>query len=290
MPSNPAPSARQILTRAADILTAQGLAQHQDYEHVPSLRPEDSPVSLPAALALAAGVDMHSVDVYNPAGPHAEAVLILGRHVLGTGPHTATPNLALDELTDWNDEPGQTVEHLVQRLRDAAENGDADPADVHASVTGYARAVRRAFTDTGIDLEPTWEQGCTPPMARLFIDDRRSPEGFRAVVEWDERGWAADWHENTLGGSVTHDRVWLGVGLAPPPSAVADAAARWLTAPGEFTELQPATGCGKRQLAGLLDRAAASTGQDRAPLNENPLNTVAAVEPPATNNTRKGPQ
>ncbi|SNT14729.1 hypothetical protein SAMN05443665_101770 [Actinomadura meyerae] len=265
MPPNPAPSARQILTRAADILNAQGLAQHQDYEPVPPLPPQDSPVSPPAALALAAGVDMHSPNAYNPTGAHAQAVLILGRHILGTGPHTATPNLALDELTDWNDEPGQTVEHLAKRVRDAAENGELDPVDLHASVTGYARAVRCAFADARIDLDPTWEQGCTPPIARLFIDDRRSPEGFRAVVEWDERGWAAGWHENTLGGSVTHDRVWLGVGVAPAPGVVADAAARWLTAPGGFTEMQSATGCEQRQLAGLLDRAAASTGQDRTP-------------------------
>lgn len=115
----------RILVRAADTLDAQGWIQNGDYQQHPDRSAAESPVDLAAALALAAGVDMHSSSAaYPPPGAHADAVLLLARRVIGVGPHTETASRALDKLTTWQDEDGRTVEQVTAALRAAA----AEPA------------------------------------------------------------------------------------------------------------------------------------------------------------------
>jgi hypothetical protein len=115
----------RILVRAADVLDAQGWIQNGDYHARADLPPEQCPVDLTAALALAADLDMHSDAAAIPEpGAHADAVLLLARHVLGAGPQTETAPWALNQLTNWQDEPGRTVEQVTAALRAAA----AEPA------------------------------------------------------------------------------------------------------------------------------------------------------------------
>ncbi|MUN41498.1 DUF6197 family protein [Actinomadura litoris] len=115
-------TAPQILTKAADILTVQGWTQNGDYDHRPDRTSERCPVDLAAALALAVGVDMHSYAAHVPMGVHAAAVRTLGRTVLGDVLGSPTIGRLLDELTDWQDEPGRTVEEVVGKLRAATDD------------------------------------------------------------------------------------------------------------------------------------------------------------------------
>ena len=113
----------RILTNAADILTRQGWIQNGDYHHHRNRPAEQSPVDLATALALAAGIDMHSNASYSPTGVHADAVMLLAAHVLDAEPAaTGFPvRRWLDELTDWQDEDGRTVDEVVGALRSAVD-------------------------------------------------------------------------------------------------------------------------------------------------------------------------
>ncbi|MCP9947324.1 DUF6197 family protein [Actinomadura madurae] len=115
------PTPEMILTRAADILTAQGWTQQAGYEYTRGLEPEESPLDLPAALAKAAGHDLFSREAENPTGTFADATLILCRHIHGPGLGARwTAAWALSELANWQDETNRTAEQVIAALRASA--------------------------------------------------------------------------------------------------------------------------------------------------------------------------
>lgn len=115
------PTVAEILNKAADIIAAQGWKQDGGYHHVPYLPAEHCPVDLGSALALAAGVDMHSHAATSPTGAHAGAVLLLADHLLpGYKPTLLPVQQRFDALINWQDEPGRTAEEVIAALRAAA--------------------------------------------------------------------------------------------------------------------------------------------------------------------------
>lgn len=162
-----------ILTRAADILTAQGWIQNGDYHHHRTRPAEQSPVDLATALALAAGVDMHSNAAFSPTGVHADAVMLLAAHVLDAEPAATAFGVGrwLDELTDWQDEDGRTVDEVVEKLRGAAagqfqgllaairEAIDPPSAATHEGDVARDRLVARRALSVSAFLEALGEHG-----------------------------------------------------------------------------------------------------------------------------------
>ncbi|WP_141576082.1 hypothetical protein [Actinomadura sp. WMMA1423] len=115
-----------ILTRAAETLTTQGWTQQGGYKHTPGMEPADCPLDLPAAIAKAAGIDIHSHAAEDPTGIHARAVMTLHRHVFGTD---ESAWWSLTALACWQDQEGRTAEQVIAALRAAAEpTEDAQPA------------------------------------------------------------------------------------------------------------------------------------------------------------------
>ncbi|NEA22637.1 DUF6197 family protein [Actinomadura bangladeshensis] len=111
-------TAPAILTGAADILTAQGWSREAGYEHQRGMEPADCPLDLAAALAKAAGVDIHSHAATDPTGVHAGAVIALHRHVFG---REESAWWSLHNLTDWQDAPYRTAGQVIGALRGAAQ-------------------------------------------------------------------------------------------------------------------------------------------------------------------------
>lgn len=115
-------TAPNILIGAADILTAQGWYPHGGYEHKRGVEPEDSPLDLPAAIAKAAGIDIHSHAATDPTGVHADAVMTLYRHVFGAKtPTNQNAWWALSALADWQDAKYRTAAQVIAALRGAAQ-------------------------------------------------------------------------------------------------------------------------------------------------------------------------
>lgn len=114
----------QILTEAAEILNVQGWTQQGVYEHTRGLQPEECPLDLGAALAKAAGIDIHSAAATDPRGVHARAVMTLARHVLGIEESAWG---SLSALADWQDMPGRTAEQVIKKLRSAAVQTPCPP-------------------------------------------------------------------------------------------------------------------------------------------------------------------
>lgn len=115
------PTVAEILDKAADIIAAQGWKQDGGYHHVPYLPAEHCPVDLGSALALAAGVDMHSHAATSPTGAHAGAVLLLADHLLPGYKTTLLPvQQRFDALINWQDEEDRTAEEVIAALRAAA--------------------------------------------------------------------------------------------------------------------------------------------------------------------------
>jgi hypothetical protein len=119
----------EILDRAAEILTTQGSTQQGGYEHTRGLEPEASPLDLSAAIAKAAGIDIHSLDAKIPNGIHASVVLVLFEHVFNEMAEPRSPHWALSALADWQDAKGRTAGQVIAALRGAAESaaGAAGP-------------------------------------------------------------------------------------------------------------------------------------------------------------------
>lgn len=110
----------QILAKAAEILDVQGWTRQGVYEHTRGLQPEECPLDLGAALAMAAGIDMHSLAATTPTGIYASAVLTVFEEVYPDFGEPRSPWWALSALSDWQDKDGRTAEEVIAALRAAA--------------------------------------------------------------------------------------------------------------------------------------------------------------------------
>lgn len=270
-----------ILSRAADILAAQGWTREQVYEFLPYLPPAQCPVDLSGALALAAGLDISTSAVDNPTGVFADAVMLLAQRVLGDWATDATAARALDELTSWQDEDAQTADQVIAALRDAAKDSPVYPAPGSRipDMPGYVvatcghrvagsewragfRTCERCpsgpldrYADAVVQALSTAQITCHPPRVGSGISIEL-PDAD-AALRWSSRdGWWIHGRGPRREQINTRD---LPLGLVPLAADVAVAARSWLDdpnrLPGEHTKHDPIE---MNELDELLDSAAQS--------------------------------
>lgn len=244
-------TAPAILTGAAAILTAQGWSREAGYEHRRGVEPADCPLDLVAAIAKAAGIDIHSLEATNPNGVHADAVMLLAKHVLDAEPATTKFRVGrwLDELTDWQDEDHRTAEEVIAALRAAA--GTACEHDPEEPIDRYAAAVTQALALAKIPAR----------LPRVGAGISIALHAADAHLVWGAReGWSIHGHGPRR--EQTNTRYMRP--LTPEPAEVATLTRAWLHSPDVFATTRTDYGSlPVDELNALLDQAA-NTAQENA--------------------------